>query len=517
MVDPREPEASTLMLTRLKVSGFRNLADVDVCFGPFTCITGPNGVGKSNLFDAVRFLSLLADLPLAEAACRLQAGAAAPTALDALFTLGPDHSRRRMHFEAEMIVPREAVDDLGQTARASTTFLRYVLCISSTAGSSDADPAGLRIESEELDHINIGAAPRHVLFRHSRSKWRDSVVTGRRNSPLISTEGEGDGAVVTLHTDGGLHGRPVSRPAACLPRTVLSTAEAAGMPTVLCARREMSAWSVTDLDTTAQRLVGRIGVPSHLGPRDGHLPAGLRRLTQADSGENAAASPLLCCLREFAPGIRDLSVTLNQRTGLLELVLTDAGGRVLPTHALPGGLLRFLALAALSTDPMGPRLVCLESPEAGMDAANLPKVLRLLRNSAADPHQPASASDPLRQVAIVTHCPAIIHNVPAECLLVARPESREQHGAPIDTVRFHCLPQTWRARKAADTHPALPEDEAAAYRIQTPPSPEPDGAKEEHARDAGRAKQQRRDDSKQMFLPLGDAESAPDFGAWSPS
>lgn len=56
------------MLTRLKVSGFKNLVDVDVRFGAFTCVAGANGVGKSNLFDAIRFLSAIADRPLIEAA-----------------------------------------------------------------------------------------------------------------------------------------------------------------------------------------------------------------------------------------------------------------------------------------------------------------------------------------------------------------------------------------------------------------------------------------------------------------
>ena len=56
------------MLTRLKVSGFKNLVDVDVRFGPFTCIAGPNGTGKSNLFDAIRFLSALSDQTFMDAA-----------------------------------------------------------------------------------------------------------------------------------------------------------------------------------------------------------------------------------------------------------------------------------------------------------------------------------------------------------------------------------------------------------------------------------------------------------------
>jgi len=56
------------ILTRLKVDGFKNLVGVDVHFGPFTCVAGPNGVGKSNLFDAIRFLSALTEKPLMEAA-----------------------------------------------------------------------------------------------------------------------------------------------------------------------------------------------------------------------------------------------------------------------------------------------------------------------------------------------------------------------------------------------------------------------------------------------------------------
>lgn len=63
------------MLTRLKVEGFKNLDRIDVRLGPFTCVAGPNGVGKSNLFDAISFLAALADKPLVEAASTVRGGA----------------------------------------------------------------------------------------------------------------------------------------------------------------------------------------------------------------------------------------------------------------------------------------------------------------------------------------------------------------------------------------------------------------------------------------------------------
>ena len=62
------------MLTRLVVKFFKNLVDVDVALGPFTCIAGPNGAGKSNLFGAISFLSNLADKFFTDAARSTRGG-----------------------------------------------------------------------------------------------------------------------------------------------------------------------------------------------------------------------------------------------------------------------------------------------------------------------------------------------------------------------------------------------------------------------------------------------------------
>src|SRR4051794_858977 len=165
------------MLTRLKVSGFKNLVDVDIRFGPFTCIAGVNGVGKSNLFDAIQFLSALADKPLIEAAKSVREGRTAD--VHNLFHRVGDRYDDKMSFEAEMIVAAEGEDDLGQSAKAGITFLRYTLELVRREDESRLSLGGLEIEKEELIHINRRNAKRHLWFPHKKI-WRDSVVTGKK-------------------------------------------------------------------------------------------------------------------------------------------------------------------------------------------------------------------------------------------------------------------------------------------------------------------------------------------------
>lgn len=98
------------MLTRLKVSGFKNLEDVDVRFGPFTCIAGANGVGKSNVFDAIGFLSGLAKYTLIEAARRVRADDNSGD-VGSLFARVGDEIGSHMQLDAEMIIPSTGTDD----------------------------------------------------------------------------------------------------------------------------------------------------------------------------------------------------------------------------------------------------------------------------------------------------------------------------------------------------------------------------------------------------------------------
>src|SRR5262245_29948067 len=145
------------MLTRLKVNGFKNLVDVEVAFGPFTCIAGANGVGKSNLFDAITFLGALAEKPLIEAALSVRSEGGRASDLRSIFYRIGDEYVDEMSFEAEMLISPTGVDDLGQEAKASITFLRYGLTLGRNGGA-------LAIRREELTHITLGEARNHLRF-----------------------------------------------------------------------------------------------------------------------------------------------------------------------------------------------------------------------------------------------------------------------------------------------------------------------------------------------------------------
>ena len=445
------------MLTRLRVSGFKNLVDLDVRFGPFTCVAGPNGVGKSNLFDAIRFLSNLSTMTLAEAALSVRDEDTRSTDVRSLFHRTSGRYAWEMSLEAEMLLPREAMDDLGQKAPATMTFARYRLVLGLREDSGRAGGPGLEIRHEELTHIPTGTAPKHLSFPHSKSKWRDSVLHGRRQPPFISTSDDVEQRVIRLHQDGGSRGRQVPFPAATLPRTVLSSTTAES-PTALVARREIgvlaaaAARALGDeearLPQTTPTSWGPTG-PTLLQPSTGS--AEVRGGSAETAGrignpESKARSRTGC--RSWSRKLQSLRVDRDERRELLTVNVRMRDGTEHPARALSDGTLRFLALSVLELDPQCRGLLCLEEPENGIHPERIPAMLSLLQDIATDTQEPVGDDNPLRQVIVNTHSPAVVYQVPEDSLLVA--ESRETvkgGGERFDRLSCSCLPGTWRAGK----------------------------------------------------------------------
>lgn len=457
------------MLTRLRVSGFKNLVDVDVRFGPFTCIAGANGVGKSNLFDAIRFLSALAAQPLIDAALSVRDEGNRTDDVRSLFYRTGQSVAEEMSFEAEMIVPSTGIDDLGQVAKASITFLRYGLTLAYRKDDQMRSLGSLELIKEELSQINIGDAREHLLFPHSPA-WRRSVVQGRGTSSFISTEYESGNRLIKVHQDGGITGRPRQLLAANLPRIALSVSTAAESPTALLARREMQSWRLLQLEPSAMRRPDDFSAPTQLGADGSHLAATLDHLARLNEQRNdhdreAAAAQIYARaanrLAQLIDDVRQVWIDRDERRELMTLFVASHDKTLYPARALSDGTLRFLALTVLELDPRQRGVICLEEPENGIHPERIPAMLRLLQDIAVDAQLPVEEDNPLRQVIVNTHSPAVVQQVPDDSLLIAESRELVRAAQRIRGVRFACLPDTWRAGESAT--PSVSRGKLIAY------------------------------------------------------
>ncbi|TYQ23978.1 AAA family ATPase [Pseudanabaena sp. UWO311] len=456
------------MLTRLKVSGFKNLMDVDIRFSPFTCIAGANGVGKSNLFDAIQFLSALSDRSLIEAARSIRDEGGRSTDVRSLFHRVGDDYDTEMSFEAEMIISSHGIDDLGQEAKASSTFLRYTLIIAYRPEQNFLKPLGtLEIIKEELIRINKLELAENLLFQHTE-EWIDSLFIRRSRGEYISTEQEendNNNRKIRVHQDSGSSGRggggAVGKTrrflAKTLPRTALSESNAVESPTVLLAKREMQSWRILQLEPASLRKPDAFMSDSVLGMDGSHLPATLYRLAMFNDQENLSQesiddtgeqvySQVANTLAELINDVKSVSIDRDEKRQLLTLMVQGRDGTFHPARALSDGTLRFLALAVLNLDHETQGLLCLEEPENGIHPERIPAILKLLQSIATDVNEPVDIDNPLRQVIINTHSPAVVLQVPDDSLVIAELKEIVNNRKRYKGVRFSCLDGTWRTQ-----------------------------------------------------------------------
>ena len=417
------------MLLRLHVKGFKNLRDVDVRFGPITCFVGHSGAGKSNLFDALHFLRLLADdeIPKAAAAVRTpSSGSFGPR--DLFWDASPD---RTMSFEADMLVPGLVVDDFGRPAKPTATFLRYQVAFR----YSEAPLPRLELTYESLTNLKLSAAKDQIGFENHAS-FRNSVIgPARRGGPLVSTKTASDGTVeVLLHQDGGSRGRPI--PAGRSPRTVVGGTNAAEYPTVLAARREMASWHTLHLEPSAMRAPDPFGATGGVDEHGAHIAASLLRLATSDATPDRTLTEAANRLSTLVPEIESIRVDRDEARQQLVLLARLRGcSQELSARSLSDGTLRFLALVTMQLDPTHSTVLCMEEPENGMHPSRVPDMMRLLRDFAVDPELPAGDDNPLRQVILNTHSPDVARQLHLEEILFVEaidgPDGRHARIRPV--------------------------------------------------------------------------------------
>jgi predicted ATPase len=451
------------MLTRLKVSGFKNLVDVDVRFGPFTCIAGANGVGKSNLFDAILFLSALTERTVAEAGLAVRDESQRTGDVRNIFHRFGNQNDSEMSFEAEMILSKQGFDDLGQAVKASITLVRYVLRLGWRGTASLFPDSGpLEVLEETLVPLRLRDAGEHILFPASK-EWRDSVLEGRRTTEFISTDESEGQRLVRVHQD-GRSGRLLARLAEGLPRTMLSTVQTGEYPTALMVRREMQSWRLLQLEGSALRRPDEFTAPARMSSDGAHIAATLqhlaRRPKQNGNGKpdetkaSAVYAQVANRLSELLEDVREVIVDRDETRERFTLQVRTRDGTVHSARDLSDGTLRFLALVVMEFDPQSGGLLCLEEPENGIHPRRIPVMLQLLQDIAADADAPCDEGNPLRQVIVNTHSPLVFQQVQDDSVLlaelvegVAQASDPENGLVRFPKLQFSCLDGTWRTKK----------------------------------------------------------------------
>lgn len=348
------------------------------------------------------------------------------------------------------------------------TYLEYQLELGYRPDPSIKGMGALEVVSERMVHINRSQAKGRLGFDHKKA-WRESVVTGRRTSAYISTEADGVTPVVSLHADSvqGLGGgRPRRVPAASLPRTMLSSvSNATEHRTLVLARQEMAGWTQLQLEPSALRAPDSFSAPRRIGPNGAHVPATLYELAQAGErdhrgGADDVYAQVANRLSQLVENVRRVSVDVDEKRQLLNIVMTDRHGTQHVASALSDGTLRFLALTVMEADTRSGHLLCLEEPENGMHPLRIPAVIELLGDLAVDVQSATGPDNPLRQVIINTHSPAVVACVDDSALLLAQLARSSWQGGEASSVIVRHLPATWRD---ADGAPSIGRGDLLAY------------------------------------------------------
>lgn len=367
------------MLASLHVQNFKCLRDVEVAFGPFTVLIGPNDSGKSSILDALRMLGRTVVEPL-----------------PAIF---------------------QGDDDLRQLAWKGSS--RSGGAVPPVSWCIDVGAVGQRSWRYELQ---IGGHERVVSLDDGRPD--ESKVRGREQTALGEVihflSPEASARIVLAVSDEG--GDP-SFPSAFLHF---------GMEY----QREMLELARAPRYRLSPDLLRSPAVPTPdavLSATGDNLAAVLDRLISGP--DRSAITRLEQALTEAVPTLRGIALrTIDGKTGAKSLEFVLSSGTKGPpvtipcAHASDGAMLltAFLALA-FSDDP---GLILIEEPENGLHPSRLQSVIDMLRKISA-----GALGNQARQVIITTHSPLLLNYTrPEEVRIVRRDLEKGTIVTPMNEV-----------------------------------------------------------------------------------
>ena len=324
-----------MVIRELRVSGYRSIRELRVPLGSLNVLTGPNGCGKSNLYNSVFLLAKVASKDFARVV-------ADEGGMASLFWAGPRKARSLSSARTEPVrvtigVRTDAISyefscGLPQHSRESPTAFKL-------------DP---EVKEERVWTDSDSRRPVSLLERTSGGTWiRDN--TGKR----VPYSGELEANASVL----------------CQLR------EPHRFPELLYLRTQMAQWRFyhhfrTDRDSPLRRP--QVGVrTSALGHDGSDLAAALQ--TIAELGDEDGLR------EEVERAFSGASLNIDHDKGLFAVRLNMPGlNRPLDAAELSDGTLRYLCLTAALMSPRPPALLALNEPETSLHPDLLDGLARMI-------------------------------------------------------------------------------------------------------------------------------------------
>ncbi|MCP4110295.1 MAG: AAA family ATPase [Desulfobacteraceae bacterium] len=384
------------MITSIKINGFKSFQNFEMIFTPLTIVAGANASGKSNLFDALKLLSRLAETDLKTAFSEQRGNPGE------LFTqYGENWYAPEMDFTVEMLVSRNIRDNWGSEAELNNTRLRYKLIIARKTNELGIDD--LAVKYEQLEKIKFGddQLVKQILPKEAKPLWQTKRAGGS-NIPFIQTIKQNEITTIKIRQDGRQGGK--ASPANIVAQTVLGGINSADFPHAFAAKEEMRSWKFLQLNPEDLREPSRQdpGLRDVITPGGKNMAAALYRIKQTDQYNLREISRKL---NSFLPNFTDVNVYDDKANRQFVIKVRGEDGKEFSSRVLSEGTLRLLSLCILEYDDKHTGLLCFEEPENGVHPFRIEAMAQLLKDLSIDF---TDTDVPLRQVIVNTHSPVLV-------------------------------------------------------------------------------------------------------------
>ncbi|MGQ9367919.1 AAA family ATPase [Azospirillum sp. ST 5-10] len=393
------------MFTKIEIDGFKTFENFSLDLRPFSAIVGPNASGKSNLFDALRFMSLLARHDVRTAMQDLRGEP------QELFRRTESCQYEKMKFSVEVLIDKKGIDSFGTRYNITSQRIRYDLELSMKVDSY-GNPRGIFVTREEC---------RAIPKKNDDAKFLklSNISYSRRENPFIGMKmsNEGEAIAFEIRQDGPAgesgatkRGRPITLPAVEASRTALSTITTAEFPHLYALRDLFMSTRFLEINPQAARRPNDRFESKDLRPDASNLSAVLAHLMESTKHEdrpNGVISDISLDLATLIPSVRSVNVFNDASAKEYSFGVATSEHLEFSSRVISDGTIRLLALLAVLDDPNRKGVLCFEEPENGVHEGRIPALVEFLRSAVSATE--TIGVDPLFQILVNTHSPAVMH------------------------------------------------------------------------------------------------------------